>query len=494
MTFLEWSIRPTGTAVLTLLSLQRRSALSIRVSEAKGNISIKRFWMHIFAMPASVHSLLNSGSHWERQRGKQQLQREHVLVPETHAPDPVRDLPSQARRVAKRDKVKMCVALNLHFSAGSIGLFFFPSSPSGSVRTHSSADLCTLESEIDIALDYELVRIHHPDAPDARNVPSHVSHARFQAIKAAHDVLTGKTLRRDFPAPTYTPSSSASGSTSHPYGSHRSGYRAHNAHAEWVNSEWARAAGEAERRADDRWKDRTIMAVGVGVIGLTVFPILTSSAISDARHASAARNLAQARHEGREYGALRRAEIRKRLRRQKLDQESDDKKCYFEQHRRLTDANRARLIKAAAEAREFAYNPYSRFRVGAALLSTSGDIIKGASIDNASYVCPEYRRRTDKDCSGGSICAERTAIVKAVSEGIREFTALAVTSDLTKAIPPCGLCRQVIREFCALDMPILLIPGNYLDTSIDESEKAIIKIRTVDELLPDGFGPEHLTT
>lgn len=60
------------------------------------------------------------------------------------------------------------------------------------------------------------------------------------------------------------------------------------------------------------------------------------------------------------------------------------------------------------------------------------------------------------------------------------------------AISPCGMCRQVIREFCDLDMPVFLVPGNYLDESIDASKKADIKIMTVGELLPDSFGPEHL--
>ncbi|THH08433.1 hypothetical protein EW145_g2721 [Phellinidium pouzarii] len=129
-------------------------------------------------------------------------------------------------------------------------------------------------------------------------------------------------------------------------------------------------------------------------------------------------------------------------------------------------------------AKEFAYSPYSNFRVGAALLSTSGEIIKGANVENASY--------------GGSICAERTAFVKAVSEGVRTFTALAVTTDMPTAISPCGMCRQVIREFCALDMPVLLVPSNYLYDSFDEPEKVPIKVRTVKELLPDSFGPEHL--
>ncbi|KAL5531140.1 hypothetical protein ACEPAG_4016 [Sanghuangporus baumii] len=137
-----------------------------------------------------------------------------------------------------------------------------------------------------------------------------------------------------------------------------------------------------------------------------------------------------------------------------------------------------RLIKAAVEAKEFAYCRYSKFRVGAALLSKSGNVIKGSNIENASY--------------GGTICAERTALIKAVSEGIREFRALAVTTDVPSVISPCGMCRQVIREFCSLDMPVFLVPGNYLDDGVEKSEKVDIKTMTVGQLLPESFGPEHL--
>ncbi|KIK05236.1 hypothetical protein K443DRAFT_368194 [Laccaria amethystina LaAM-08-1] len=113
----------------------------------------------------------------------------------------------------------------------------------------------------------------------------------------------------------------------------------------------------------------------------------------------------------------------------------------------LTTEQRTKLILGALEAKERAYSPYSKFPVGAALLTRGGTIVKGASIDNASY--------------GETICAERTAIVKAVSDGVQEFIGLAVVANINSPIPPCGICRQVIREFCALDMPILLVPGNY---------------------------------
>ena len=110
-------------------------------------------------------------------------------------------------------------------------------------------------------LDFELVRIHHPDAPHARKLPSRISHARFQAIKAAHDVLTGKTRRVDFgQGPSSSgPSTYASRSRMRPE------YYGGRAHRHNGNAEWMHAAGEAEASADDRWKDRILMGIGVGV-------------------------------------------------------------------------------------------------------------------------------------------------------------------------------------------------------------------------------------
>ncbi|KAF7346186.1 Cytidine deaminase [Mycena sanguinolenta] len=125
----------------------------------------------------------------------------------------------------------------------------------------------------------------------------------------------------------------------------------------------------------------------------------------------------------------------------------------------LSVEQRESLIEAAFEAKQKAYNRYSKFAVGAALMAADGTIFKGANIENASY--------------GGTICAERTAIVKAVplqSEGTTSFIALAVVTDVPSTISPCGMCRQVIREFCALDMPILLVPGDYPKPPGDESE------------------------
>ncbi|KAJ6584792.1 cytidine deaminase [Mycena capillaripes] len=145
---------------------------------------------------------------------------------------------------------------------------------------------------------------------------------------------------------------------------------------------------------------------------------------------------------------------------------------------------RESLIKAAFEAKQNTYSPYSKFAVGAALLAADGTIFKGANIENASY--------------GGTICAERTAIVKAVSDGTKSFIALAVVTDVAAALSPCGMCRQVIREFCAQNMPILLVPADYPKPPGHESEgkpgitAGGVKETSIGELLPDSFGPEHL--
>jgi cytidine deaminase len=97
------------------------------------------------------------------------------------------------------------------------------------------------------------------------------------------------------------------------------------------------------------------------------------------------------------------------------------------------------LIEAAKQARENAHAPYSNFRVGAALRSTSGRIFSGCNVENATY--------------GLTMCAERVAIFKAVSEGERGFSAIAVVTDTDVLTPPCGACRQLIWEFCG-DIPV----------------------------------------
>lgn len=146
----------------------------------------------------------------------------------------------------------------------------------------------------------------------------------------------------------------------------------------------------------------------------------------------------------------------------------------------LSSAQRNQLIEGAFLARESAYSPYSKFRVGAALLTAKDEIVRGANVENASY--------------GGTICAERTALVKAVSEGIKSFKALAVITDVNQAISPCGMCRQFIREFCPSEMPVLMIPADYDSKYPDGREDGAGKIIVMNfgELLPLSFGPEHL--
>ncbi|HHW36898.1 MAG TPA: cytidine deaminase [Bacillales bacterium] len=125
------------------------------------------------------------------------------------------------------------------------------------------------------------------------------------------------------------------------------------------------------------------------------------------------------------------------------------------------------LIDKAKEAREMAYVPYSKFKVGAALLTEDGAIIKGCNIENAAY--------------GVSNCAERTALFKAYSEGIKKFTALAVVADTERPVPPCGACRQVMAELCSPNMPVYL-----------SNLKGDIHETTVKELLPGAFTAEDL--
>jgi len=99
------------------------------------------------------------------------------------------------------------------------------------------------------------------------------------------------------------------------------------------------------------------------------------------------------------------------------------------------------LISAAKRARENAHAPYSNFRVGAAVRATSGRIFGGCNVENATY--------------GLTICAERVAIFKAISEGERGFDAISVVTDTDALTPPCGACRQLIWEFCG-DVPVIL--------------------------------------
>lgn len=130
------------------------------------------------------------------------------------------------------------------------------------------------------------------------------------------------------------------------------------------------------------------------------------------------------------------------------------------------------LIRLALEAREMAYAPYSKYRVGAALLTKQGRVYKGCNIENAAYTPTN--------------CAERTAFFKAVSEGERAFEAIAIVGGYqgapTSYAYPCGVCRQVMREFCD--------PAEFrIITAISEEQYVE---RTLAELLPEGFGPENL--
>ena len=98
------------------------------------------------------------------------------------------------------------------------------------------------------------------------------------------------------------------------------------------------------------------------------------------------------------------------------------------------------LIKEAIEAKEMAYAPYSHFRVGAALLTKSGKIYRGCNIENVAF--------------SPTNCAERTAFFKAISEGEKEFSAIVVNGDADDYLFPCGVCRQVMKEFCENDFEV----------------------------------------
>jgi len=131
-----------------------------------------------------------------------------------------------------------------------------------------------------------------------------------------------------------------------------------------------------------------------------------------------------------------------------------------------------KLIRAALDARKTAYTPYSHYRVGAALLTKDDEIICGGNIENASY--------------GATNCAERTAVFKAVSEGKRDFKAIAVAGGLEGEEPsdyayPCGICRQVLSEFAEEDFKVIVAK------SVSEYQEYTLK-----ELLPYSFGGESI--
>ena len=131
------------------------------------------------------------------------------------------------------------------------------------------------------------------------------------------------------------------------------------------------------------------------------------------------------------------------------------------------------LIKEALEARKMAYTPYSHFNVGAALLTKDGRVYRGCNIENASYT--------------PSNCAERTAFFKAVSDGIMDFSAIAIVGGPAKTgrlsiCSPCGVCRQVMMEFCD--------PKTFQIILAVDKER--YEIYTLEELMPLGFGPLNL--
>ncbi len=114
-----------------------------------------------------------------------------------------------------------------------------------------------------------------------------------------------------------------------------------------------------------------------------------------------------------------------------------------------------RLIDIATEARDKSYSPYSGFPIGAALLTNDGEVFTGTNVENASY--------------GLTNCAERTAIFKAVSEGYREYEAIAIVADTERPVPPCGSCRQVLQEF-GNDIIVIManLKGEHLQYTISD--------------------------
>lgn len=130
------------------------------------------------------------------------------------------------------------------------------------------------------------------------------------------------------------------------------------------------------------------------------------------------------------------------------------------------------LVLKAIDAMKNSYSPYSNFKVGAALLSESGKVYTGCNIENVAF--------------GPSICAERVAFFKAISEGEKNFSKIAVVGGkdgiISSSTPPCGVCRQVMREFCNDDFEILIVREN------ENYDKVLLK-----DLLPNSFKPEILS-
>ena len=135
--------------------------------------------------------------------------------------------------------------------------------------------------------------------------------------------------------------------------------------------------------------------------------------------------------------------------------------------KRIDKEEQGKMLDLAYQAMEKAYTPYSHFKVGACLKGASGTYYLGCNIENASYTPTN--------------CAERTAVFKAVSEGETAFQSIVIVCSGKNAAAPCGVCRQVLREFCADDMPVV-----FADAKRNVTES------TLGELLPHSFGPEDL--
>jgi cytidine deaminase len=125
------------------------------------------------------------------------------------------------------------------------------------------------------------------------------------------------------------------------------------------------------------------------------------------------------------------------------------------------------LLQSAIEAQKKSYSPYSKIKVGAAVLTDSGQIFSGCNVENASY--------------GGTVCAERVAIFNAVSQGIQSLKKIVIVTDAPTPWPPCGMCRQVMSEFATEKLEIILAnpQGKMIKTNLKT-------------LFPMGFSPKHL--
>lgn len=132
-----------------------------------------------------------------------------------------------------------------------------------------------------------------------------------------------------------------------------------------------------------------------------------------------------------------------------------------------------RLIEKALQARKLSYSPYSGYQVGAALLTDTGEIYTGCNIENAAY--------------SPTNCAERTAFFKAISEGKRKFDAIAIVggaanAEITQYAYPCGVCRQVMMEFCSPEKFQIIVAKS----------PEVFEMKTLKQLLPEGFGMANL--